>query len=1163
MPRSARAAGQSKASLARVGLCLALLAMPGAHAAIPSLAAGTDRSCAVSSSGGAYCWGDSSGGALGNSRALSSPSPVQVRNLTSGVSVLSTTGNSYHTCSITGNGAARCWGDNSNGQLGNGTALSSTVPSSVLGLGSGTAAISTGSFHTCALRTVGDVYCWGTNSHGRLGDGGVASIAYSPRAVVGLPSGIRAIAAGGEHTCALSATGGVWCWGNNTSGQVGDGTFTDRFQATAVSGLGSGVAALSLGFHHSCAVTVSGALYCWGANHRGQLGIGNTTSSALPMAVSGLSSGITQVSTGGYHTCALRSGGVLCWGFGENGQVGNGSTANATTPQPVTGLASGIRSVALGAYHSCAVTTSGGVWCWGFNGSRQFGNGLQTSTTTPVAASNVTFPVVTLVAGWLHNCALNSAGGVLCWGSNRFFQLGDGQAIGVPTPTGVTNLSSGVASIGTGDDFSCALMATGGVKCWGNNSSGQLGDGGSGGARSFPDDLAVPVSATALSVGWAHSCYLSSSGGVLCWGRNDFGGLGNGTTSNQSLPVTVAGLSSGASAISAGALFSCAIVGSEVRCWGRNDYGQLGNGGTTTSTVPVSVRSLPSSIAVIAAGGYHACVVTGAGGVLCWGSNSLGRLGNGSTTDSPLPVQVSGLGSGVRTVAAGTFHTCALTTGGAVYCWGYNGYGQLGNGTSTDSYTPVAVPGLGSGVIAITVGDYHSCALMASGITYCWGRGSAGGLGDGSFASRRRPAVVASVGGSGTLAGNNWYLDLIPESSGNIPSERVPNFLAVAAGSASTAVVNVDASIQFRPTDVGNRIFVFGYVPGTLGGAAAGSKEGTSCVLAQIGSSGQVQQVSAGNLASYTSNVVSAQQQSVTLLNNIPATQVAGSTFCVGTGQSGVDGTNPANVRCLATVPSLNPTTPPCHAPEASSGGTANAPGALSGLWWNANESGWGIHFTQRSNNIFAAWYTYDTAGNPKWYVASNCVGAGATSGTCSGTLYEVSGPTFFGTTFNPNLVNVVTAGSLQVSFTNANSASMSYTVAGQSRTVAIVRQPLGGGTIPGVDYTDLWWNPGESGWGMVMAQQGTNIFLAWYVYDNSGRPMWYVASNCTVSGAGCTGTLYRTTGPPFGPTFNSSAVQAFAVGSATLTFSDANNGTLSYTVSGVSGSKAITRQLF
>jgi YVTN family beta-propeller protein len=250
--------------------------------------------------------------------------------------------------------------------------------------------------------------------------------------------------------------------------------------------------------------------------------------------------------------------------------------------------------------------------------------------------------------------------------------------------------------------------------------------------------------------------------------------------------------------------------------------------------------------------------------------------------------------------------------------------------------------------------------------------------------------------------------------------------------------------------------------------------------------------------------------------------------------------------------------------PASPGGGTTpTLPGALSGLWWNPNESGWGVHFTQRGNNIFAAWYTYDTSGNPKWYVASNCAGAGSTSGTCSGTLYEVSGPVFFGTTFNPSLVNAVATGSLQVSFQGTGNALMSYTVAGQSRTVPIVRQPLGSGSIPGVDYTDLWWNPNESGWGMAMAQQGTNLFLAWYVYDNAGSPVWYVASNCAVSGAGCSGTLYRTTGPPFGPTFDPSAVAAFAVGSVSVAFSDANNGTLTYTVNGVAGGKAITRQAF
>jgi hypothetical protein len=189
--------------------------------------------------------------------------------------------------------------------------------------------------------------------------------------------------------------------------------------------------------------------------------------------------------------------------------------------------------------------------------------------------------------------------------------------------------------------------------------------------------------------------------------------------------------------------------------------------------------------------------------------------------------------------------------------------------------------------------------------------------------------------------------------------------------------------------------------------------------------------------------------------------------------------------------------------------------------------------------------------------------GTTGTNGTCNGTLYEVNGPAFFGVPFNPGAVNVVTAGSLSVNFADANAATMTYTVGAQTRTIAITRQSIASGAIPGVDYTDLWWNPAESGWGMSIAQQGSVMFLAWYVYDSNGKPMWYVASNCAVSGAGCTGTLYRTTGPAFGPVFDPTRIQVFSVGTATLSFSDADHGTLSYTVDGVPGTKSITRQLF
>ncbi len=165
---------------------------------------------------------------------------------------------------------------------------------------------------------------------------------------------------------------------------------------------------------------------------------------------------------------------------------------------------------------------------------------------------------------------------------------------------------------------------------------------------------------------------------------------------------------------------------------------------------------------------------------------------------------------------------------------------------------------------------------------------------------------------------------------------------------------------------------------------------------------------------------------------------------------------------------------------------------------------------------VFGAWYTYDSAGKPKWYVASNCAlpsGVTGTSGTCTGTLYQVSGPTFFGTSFEPHLDQVTAVGTISVAFANANTAMMTYTVNGQGRTVPIVRQSFQtGSTIPAVDYTDLWWNASESGWGMVITQQYGVMFLAWYVYDNGGNPVWYVVPNCSVVGSSCSGDAYSTT---------------------------------------------------
>lgn len=1222
------------------------LADAGGSLSVVSIASGPSSShaCAVTTEGGVKCWGQNEDGQLGDGSTADHATPADVSGLTSGVVAVAVGGS--HTCALTSGGQVKCWGRNTYGQLGDATTSLSTTPVDV-GLGAAAVAIAAGTQHSCALTNAGNVKCWGLNDAGQLGTGDFGDLVITtptPQSVVDMGAPVASIAAGAGRSCAVTTAGAAKCWGDNQFGGLGDNSQTNRASPTDVSGLSSGVASISVGENHTCAVMTDGDAKCWGRNFQGQIGDG--TSFNLRLVPVDVVSGTSAISAGSVHTCAVTTaGGVHCWGDNQFGQLGDGSGQFSNVPIAVADLTSGVKSISAGTFSTFAVTTGMNALAWGLNSFGRLGDGTTNSAAVPVDVSgltggkatatlvtsllsvgnhsitatnggdsdrtgstsatliqtvnkaastvvvtaspvspsalgqsvtftatvssaggvpggtvsfsddvsgplgvgtlnpgggatlstsalsfgdhtitatysgngniltstgtrshaigkavsttvltaspaspstfgqsvtltatvtsaggapsgsvsfndgatvlgtatlngsgvatfstsalsggshtitatysgaalflgsvstgraytvnkmatsttlaaspasqttfgqSVTFSATvvsgagtpsgsvtfkdgatvlgtaTLDAGGLaslstaalnggahsltatysgaanflgsasaglaytvnkaattttlssltpspgtvgqtvtlsvvvgspgnlptgtvsfsdsidgslgavqidssgaarfttgalsagahtisatmlasanfnsstgtlaftvgkapskarvtagplspsafgqpvtftvnveggagaptgqvtlkdgvatlttatltaasartaitslaadnslgnvnlnHVCAVTTMGGVTCWGNNKSGQLGDGTLIDRPVPVDVPALATGVTALAVGSDHSCALTSAGGVKCWGDGTRGQLGNGGI--SRTTPVDVTGLTSGVvAIAAGGTHSCALTVAGGVKCWGTSSVGAVGDGTLLQRNTPVGVTGLASGVSAISAGPTNVCVIMAASggAKCWGLNSTSQIGDGTTTNRTTPANVIGLTSGVAAIANGPFHTCAVTTAGVAKCWGENTSGQVGDGTTGNiRATPVSVASLAPGVRAFALGSFHSCALTTAGAVKCWGNNFKGPLGDGTTMDRPLPVDVVGLGSGVKAIAASKIATFAATNSGIALSWGDGFLSALGTALGFNRSTPGNI-----EGLLAGRS------------------------------------------------------------------------------------------------------------------------------------------------------------------------------------------------------------------------------------------------------------------------------------------------------------------------------------------------------------------------------------------------------------------------
>lgn len=708
-------------------------------------------SCAVSRRGDVHCWGWNWLGMLGDGTLETQPRPIRVAGLRD---VRMVSSGALHSCALTGSGEVFCWGS----ALAAGSPGDPCVPDSSptpdwrasrtcvatparVPLPEAAVRVRVGGTLSCAATRSHDVYCWGTTDWRRhwsepvlvqggdpvqdlaVGDvhacvlrKGVAWCWGGNRQLqLGLPTagdvsdealeaapGLRfvALSAGGRHTCGLTGDGRVFCWGLSPA-HVGDahGWWRGRTPPREVSFPGSGnvVARLASGPFHDCAITTKGEILCWGRNDAGQLGEKAGASHLAAVHPLGSHGGYVEIAASLRHTCALTGDGVVeCWGTRSRGALGDGSTAVATGPVEVL-AGRFLAEVRAAPGNICARTTEGDAYCWGRENPSGAWSGVLGARAPGIALHAVS-------SGVSHACGVTSGRALVCWGSNRFGQLGDGTRSDRDMATTVS-LPGDVAQVSAGATHSCAVTTTGEAYCWGSNDSGEVDPASAAGDFTRPQKVTVAASFKEVHAGNRSSCGLTSSGTAYCWGANDRGQLGNGTDEAR-----------GAAPVAGGHRFrALSLARAEAKEFGA------------------------------------ACGLDLEGRGWCWGSNAAHKLG---IPPGPFPDQIFTrapveVAPGRRYVAldVGEWQTCGLDASGEIECWGLVLGGDFGGKLPMVDPTPRSVE---SSVRfrTVSVGKGVVCGVAEGARLFCWGNRTDGALGDGILDWRARPAPVAGFTGA-------------------------------------------------------------------------------------------------------------------------------------------------------------------------------------------------------------------------------------------------------------------------------------------------------------------------------------------------------------------------------------------------------------------------------
>lgn len=662
------------------------------------------------------------------------------------------------TCAIATTQRAYCWGQNYIGELGDGTNLDRAVPTPV-SLPASLLAITVGQLHACALDTSKHAWCWGNNSAGQFGNGGTQSSPV-PVAAGGVHS-FNDIAAGNNFVCGITTAAATYCWGSSDHGSLGNGVVGLNSPATVnstpirITG-DPGLVLLSAGSYSACGLTALGAAWCWGSYEL----FASPGSTVFPKLVTG-GPAFAKISVGVNHRCALSMDRHLyCWGENYAGQLGDGTTTTRLTPTLIA-AATTWRSVSAGNTGTCAIATDGRTFCWGQNALATGVSGLVPSQVTGAPA----YAVVS--AGVSQTCGITLEGSGYCAG--RRGGLGNGEFFYAAAPVQVLSASNAV-DIARGYPAGCYVSTAKLVQCW-----AETPDATSARLPSFGSLAVKAVTMRALFEEGSGGCAIRDADSrVVCWGSNNFGELGNGTTTTAATPTLIASTRSFVSVASA--LFSACgtTTAKELFCWGgRPGVGSAfltpvqmqaginftsvwGTGGDICAISDVgkaycgTLPNVPTLVAgsqqwmAMTTGNDFKCGLTSTNDAWCMGSNALGQLGDGTATDRTVMTAVAG-GLKFSQLVGGNASACGLTLAGAAYCWGDGQNGALGAAPGVSSLVPRAVPG---GLVFTKLASSWSgtCGVTSAATVYCWGDRTSSGLGNGETDSR--PTPVPMTGGT-------------------------------------------------------------------------------------------------------------------------------------------------------------------------------------------------------------------------------------------------------------------------------------------------------------------------------------------------------------------------------------------------------------------------------